>query len=111
MGDLPGHWRWLLATFRKRHGRLSLQTSPNMQTWISVSVLRASFIVLLIIEGGWLISSRPQIDVQEVGDVQAALKFSESTGVRLVIKNTGHDYIGRSSAPDSLTLLVSYRVF
>ena len=41
--------------------------------------------------------------------MKAALTFAESTGVRLVIKNTGHDYIGRSSAPDSLTLLVSNR--
>ncbi len=57
-----------------------------------------------------LISSCPQIDVQEVGDVQTALAFSKSTGMRLVIKNTGHDYIGRSSAPDSLTLRVSHRV-
>jgi hypothetical protein len=42
--------------------------------------------------------------------VKAAFRFSELTGVRLVIKNTGHDYIGRSSAPDSLTLMVSNRI-
>ena len=41
--------------------------------------------------------------------MKAALSFAESTGVRLVVKNTGHDYIGRSSAPDSLTLSVSNR--
>ncbi|KAF2168172.1 hypothetical protein M409DRAFT_21616 [Zasmidium cellare ATCC 36951] len=44
------------------------------------------------------------IDVREVSDVQAALKFADSTGVPLVIKNAGHDYKGRSSAPNSLAL-------
>lgn len=44
------------------------------------------------------------IDVHEVSDVQAALKFAAVTGVPLVIKNAGHDYKGRSSAPNSLAL-------
>ncbi|KAF8873597.1 FAD-binding domain-containing protein, partial [Gymnopilus junonius] len=44
------------------------------------------------------------IDVRNANDVMAALKFSKSTGVRLVIKNTGHDFKGRSSAPGSLGL-------
>ncbi|KAK4504904.1 hypothetical protein PRZ48_002867 [Zasmidium cellare] len=44
------------------------------------------------------------IDVRQVSDVQAALKFADSTGVPLVIKNAGHDYKGRSSAPNSLAL-------
>ncbi|KAJ6554226.1 hypothetical protein B0H19DRAFT_1262614 [Mycena capillaripes] len=44
------------------------------------------------------------IDVRHASDVAAAFKFSEHTGVPLVIKNTGHDYKGRSSAPNSLAL-------
>lgn len=44
------------------------------------------------------------IDVGQVSDVQAALKFANDTGVPLVIKNSGHDYRGRSSAPNSLAL-------
>ncbi|KAI7245139.1 hypothetical protein KC343_g6969 [Hortaea werneckii] len=44
------------------------------------------------------------IDVEGVSDVQAGLKFAEDTGVPLVIKNSGHDYRGRSSAPDALAL-------
>jgi len=44
------------------------------------------------------------INVQQVSDVQAALKFSQNTGVPLVIKNSGHDYKGRSSAPNALAL-------
>ncbi|KAJ6595724.1 FAD-binding domain-containing protein [Mycena vulgaris] len=44
------------------------------------------------------------IDVQGPADVQKAFAFSKKTGVPLVVKNTGHDYKGRSSAPGSLAL-------
>ncbi|KAL2833862.1 hypothetical protein BDW59DRAFT_179503 [Aspergillus cavernicola] len=44
------------------------------------------------------------VDVRSVEDVQRALVFAGERGVRLVVKNTGHDYMGRSSAPDSLGL-------
>ncbi|KAJ6561924.1 hypothetical protein B0H19DRAFT_1143029 [Mycena capillaripes] len=44
------------------------------------------------------------IDVRSASDVVAALNFSRKTSVPLVIKNTGHDYKGRSSAPGSLAL-------
>ncbi|KAH8114550.1 hypothetical protein DFH11DRAFT_1767528, partial [Phellopilus nigrolimitatus] len=44
------------------------------------------------------------IDVVKPSDVSAAFSFSRKTGMRLVVKNTGHDYKGRSSAPGSLTL-------
>lgn len=35
-------------------------------------------------------------------DVAAAVEFARENDVKLVIKGTGHDYLGRSSAPDSL---------
>ncbi len=35
-------------------------------------------------------------------DVAAAVNFAREHRLRLVIKGTGHDYLGRSSAPDSL---------
>jgi len=44
------------------------------------------------------------IDVKGKDDVLAALKFSKSKNVPLVIKNTGHDFQGRSSGPGSLAL-------
>lgn len=40
-------------------------------------------------------------------DVQAALAFSNETGVRLSVKNKGHDYKGRSSGRNTLALWVS----
>ncbi|KAF9030371.1 FAD-binding domain-containing protein [Hymenopellis radicata] len=42
------------------------------------------------------------IDVHDHTDVVAAFVFSEAYGVPLVVKNTGHDYMGRSSARNSL---------
>lgn len=44
------------------------------------------------------------IEIQSVEDVQAAFEFSRKTGVRLSIKNSGHDYLGRSSLKGSLAL-------
>ncbi|RDB14906.1 hypothetical protein Hypma_016469 [Hypsizygus marmoreus] len=44
------------------------------------------------------------IDVRNEKDVAAAFTFSRKTKIPLVIKNTGHDYKGRSSAPNSLAL-------
>ncbi|KAF9561756.1 FAD-binding domain-containing protein [Agrocybe pediades] len=44
------------------------------------------------------------IDVENPNDVSAAFKFSRKTGMPVVIKNSGHDYMGRSSAPGSLML-------
>ncbi|EIW51643.1 FAD-binding domain-containing protein [Trametes versicolor FP-101664 SS1] len=44
------------------------------------------------------------IKVKSASDVQAALAFSRSTGIRLSVKNKGHDYKGRSSGKDTLSL-------
>ncbi|TRM68276.1 hypothetical protein BD626DRAFT_481274 [Schizophyllum amplum] len=44
------------------------------------------------------------IDVRDPGDAAAGFAFARETGLPLVIKNTGHDYKGRSSAPGSLGL-------
>ncbi|KAL4801828.1 hypothetical protein BDV18DRAFT_70148 [Aspergillus unguis] len=44
------------------------------------------------------------VDVHGPEDVQKTMEFVRKHKVRLVVKNTGHDYSGRSSAPDSLAL-------
>jgi FAD/FMN-containing dehydrogenase len=44
------------------------------------------------------------IDVRQISDIQAGLKFADDTGIPLVVKNSGHDFKGRSSAPGSLAL-------
>lgn len=38
------------------------------------------------------------VDARVVGDIQAAVKFAVKYNLRLVVKNTGHDYLGRSTA-------------
>lgn len=44
------------------------------------------------------------VDVRSIDDVQKSLAFIRENGLQLVIKNTGHDYLGRSSASDALAL-------
>ncbi|KAE8323130.1 FAD-binding domain-containing protein [Aspergillus sergii] len=44
------------------------------------------------------------VEMASVEDVQATFRFARENNIRLVIKNTGHDFKGRSSAPDSLAL-------
>ncbi|PPR04434.1 hypothetical protein CVT26_002263 [Gymnopilus dilepis] len=44
------------------------------------------------------------IDITGPDDILAAFDFSKKSGVPLVIKNSGHDYIGRSSGPGTLAL-------
>ncbi|EIN11189.1 FAD-binding domain-containing protein [Punctularia strigosozonata HHB-11173 SS5] len=44
------------------------------------------------------------IAVEEASDVQAAFSFSAAHGVPLSIKNSGHDYAGRSAKKGSLAL-------
>ncbi|PBK88213.1 FAD-binding domain-containing protein [Armillaria gallica] len=42
------------------------------------------------------------IDVVDHTDVATAFEFSRRAGVPVVVKNTGHDYMGRSSGPGTL---------
>lgn len=43
--------------------------------------------------------------VQNAAHVQKAVRFARDHNLRLAIKNTGHDFLGRSSAPESLQIL------
>ena len=56
---------------------------------------------------GWLDAwtaapSAHAVAVENAADVAAAVAFAREHRLRLVVKGTGHDYKGRSSAPDSL---------
>ncbi|KAK8004019.1 hypothetical protein PG989_003738 [Apiospora arundinis] len=44
------------------------------------------------------------VNVSTVADVQLAVNFARNTGVRLVVRNTGHDYIGKSTGAGSLSI-------
>ncbi|KAF8692566.1 hypothetical protein AX14_002469 [Amanita brunnescens Koide BX004] len=44
------------------------------------------------------------VEAREVSDIQAGVKFAAKHNLRLVIKNTGHDYLGRSMARGALMI-------
>ncbi|KAJ7601175.1 hypothetical protein C8J56DRAFT_27936 [Mycena floridula] len=44
------------------------------------------------------------VDARSVQDIQATVKFAAKHNLRLVVKSTGHDYLGRSAAKGSLLL-------
>ncbi|KAK1139828.1 hypothetical protein N8T08_011154 [Aspergillus melleus] len=41
---------------------------------------------------------------ETVEDIQQAVRFARDHNLRLVVKNTGHDFLGRSGAPHSLQI-------
>jgi FAD/FMN-containing dehydrogenase len=58
---------------------------------------------------GWLGAYGPHLSphavaVETAADIAAAVGFARDRGLRLAIKGTGHDYLGRSRAPGSLLL-------
>lgn len=44
------------------------------------------------------------VNVSGVQDVQKTLEFIREHNIRLVIRNTGHDYLGKSTAPGAVAL-------
>ncbi|TLD10902.1 hypothetical protein PgNI_06557 [Pyricularia grisea] len=44
------------------------------------------------------------VNVSRADDVMTAIKFARSENVRLVIKNTGHDFLGKSTGKGALSL-------
>jgi FAD/FMN-containing dehydrogenase len=58
---------------------------------------------------GWLGAyearhSTRAVAAESAADIAAAVDFARDQGIRLVIKGTGHDYLGRSSAPGSFLI-------
>ena len=45
------------------------------------------------------------INVTTVADIQAAVQFSGRHNVRVVIRNTGHDYLGKSTGAHALAIV------
>lgn len=44
------------------------------------------------------------INATEPKHVQLAVNFARNTGIRLVVKNTGHDFLGKSGGKDALSV-------
>ncbi|KAL8895045.1 MAG: hypothetical protein Q9207_008319, partial [Kuettlingeria erythrocarpa] len=47
---------------------------------------------------------RYTINATKAAHVQAGVNFARTHKVRLIVRGTGHDYLGRSTAPDSLQI-------
>ncbi|RHZ57992.1 FAD-dependent oxidoreductase [Aspergillus thermomutatus] len=45
--------------------------------------------------------------VQSARHIQEAVRFAKRHNIRLAIKNSGHDFLGRSAAPNSLQILTN----
>ncbi|KAJ6545119.1 FAD-binding domain-containing protein [Mycena sp. CBHHK59/15] len=48
------------------------------------------------------------VEAQTVADIQAAVKFASTNDLRLVVKSSGHDTLGRSTAPGSLMIRTTH---
>ncbi|KAK7917502.1 FAD binding domain-containing protein [Apiospora marii] len=46
------------------------------------------------------------IKATEVSDIQAGIRFAAEKNIRLVIRNTGHDYLGKSTGAHSLSIWI-----
>jgi FAD/FMN-containing dehydrogenase len=44
------------------------------------------------------------VNVSSVAQIKLAVNFARNTGIRLVIKNTGHDFAGKSGGATSLSV-------
>jgi len=44
------------------------------------------------------------VDVRNASHISAALQFAKAHNIRISVKNTGHDFFGRSSVPNSLAI-------
>ena len=102
MGDMSSNWSRLYSRLAEPGESSCVRRPGSLPPGERLKVLRAlAFPICSVYAEHFM-----QIDVQTPEDVAAAIAFAKSTGVRIVVKNTGHDYIGRSSAPDSLMLSV-----
>ncbi|KAI0380260.1 putative alcohol oxidase [Hypomontagnella monticulosa] len=47
---------------------------------------------------------RYAVDIRSSSDAQATLKFAKAHNIRLVIRNTAHDFLGKSTGPGALAI-------
>jgi len=81
-----------LEAIKKVHNPFFLESNPGnaqSQGWLNA----------------WQYQNSPYaVEALNTKDIIAAVNFARSHGLKLVIKGTGHDYLGRSNAPDSLLI-------
>ncbi|KAH9896809.1 FAD-binding domain-containing protein [Cubamyces lactineus] len=96
---------WDNGTFRSGHP--GTMEAPNFETFITpAGQLHACFLNTTLGAQRCEQGSVPVVGVEAhtVNDIQVAVRFAARHNLRLVIKNTGHDYLGRSSGRDSFMI-------
>jgi FAD/FMN-containing dehydrogenase len=51
---------------------------------------------------------RYAVNASSVEDIQATLAFTQENNIRFVIRNTGHDYLGRSTGAGALSVWLQH---
>ncbi|KAK5994626.1 FAD-linked oxidoreductase ZEB1-like protein [Cladobotryum mycophilum] len=88
-GEHFGQTYWLNWETCRNTGCALLESNPEETTYGNCSIGRlASYYV----------------DVRETSHISAALQFAKVHNIRISIKNTGHDFFGRSSVPNTLAI-------
>jgi FAD/FMN-containing dehydrogenase len=88
-GDHFGQTYWLNWETCLNSGCALLEFSPEETLYANCSLGRlASYYV----------------DIRETAQISATLRFANVHNIRLSVKNTGHDFFGRSSVPNSLAI-------
>ncbi|RPD75195.1 FAD-binding domain-containing protein [Lentinus tigrinus ALCF2SS1-7] len=98
------HARWDEGTWRAEHSGATQH--PNFETFINPSGNVDACYANSSVGDSCGQGSVPIIGVEArtVADVQAAVTFAAEHNLKLVIKNTGHDFLGRSSGRGSFML-------
>ncbi|KAJ5711288.1 FAD binding domain-containing protein [Penicillium malachiteum] len=88
-GEHFGQTYWLNWETCQTSGCALLESDPTQTTYANCSIGRlASYYV----------------DVREPSHISSALKFATAHNIRISVKNTGHDFYGRSSVPNTLAI-------
>jgi FAD/FMN-containing dehydrogenase len=88
-GKQFGQTYWLNWETCRNYGCALLESNPKETTYGDCSIGRlASYYV----------------DVRNASHISAAIHFATAHNIRISVKNTGHDFLGRSSVPNSLAI-------
>jgi len=96
-GTTDGNWR------ANQSGSMQ---SPNFETFIFENGTIDACYLNTTLDFACKQGSVPVIgvDARSASDIQAAVKFVNKHNLRLVVKNTGHDFLGRSTARGSFLI-------
>ncbi|KAI0743048.1 FAD-binding domain-containing protein [Daedaleopsis nitida] len=92
---------WTDAIWRSDHA--GAMQSPNFEMFIFPNGTIDARYLTVSLDAPCAQESVPEIgvDARSAGDIQAAVRFAAEHNLKLVVKNTGHDFLGRSDGRGS----------